>query len=113
MLPLYLSIEGLYSYQDKQEIDFRHLTEAGLFGIFGKVGSGKSSILEAISFALYGETERLNKQEKRAYNILNLRSERACIIFEFLNYEWRKSRFTAQWRSIKRFEEDSTVQRYA
>ena len=113
MLPLYLSIEGLYSYQDKQEIDFTHLTEAGLFGIFGKVGSGKSSILEAISFALYGETERLNKQEKRAYNMLNLRSDVAQIVFEFLNYEGRKFRFTAQWKRRKKFEDITALERYA
>ncbi len=41
MLPLKLSIEGLYSYQIKQTIDFSALTEAGLVGIFGAVGSGK------------------------------------------------------------------------
>lgn len=113
MLPLYLSIEGLYSYQDKQEIDFSYLTEAGLFGIFGKVGSGKSSILEAISFTLYGETERLNKQEKRTYNMLNLRSEVANIVFEFLNYEGRKFRFTAQWKRRKKFEDTTSLERYA
>ena len=56
MLPLKLTIEGLYSYQTRQTIDFSELTQAGLFGIFGAVGSGKSSILEAVSFALYGET---------------------------------------------------------
>ncbi|PRD47514.1 AAA family ATPase [Sphingobacterium haloxyli] len=113
MLPIYLSIEGLYSYQDKQVIDFTHLTEAGLFGIFGKVGSGKSSILEAISFALYGETERLNKQEKRAYNMLNLRSDTANIVFEFLNYEGRKLRFTAHWKRRKKFEDTTSLERYA
>lgn len=113
MLPLYLSIEGLYSYQNKQEIDFKQLTEAGLFGIFGKVGSGKSSILEAISFALYGETERLNKQEKRTYNMLNLRSDNAHIVFEFLNYEGRKFRFTAQWKRRKKFEDTTSLERYA
>ena len=53
MIPEKLTIEGLYSYREKQEIDFARLTEAGLFGIFGMVGSGKSSILEAITFALY------------------------------------------------------------
>ena len=113
MLPRYLSIEGLYSYQDKQEIDFTQLTEAGLFGIFGKVGSGKSSILEAISFALYGETERLNKQEKRAYNMLNLRSDAARIVFEFFNYEGKKFRFVAQWKRRKKFEDTSTLERLA
>ena len=86
MLPLYLSLEGLYSYQDKQEIDFTTLTEAGLFGIFGAVGSGKSSILEAIGYALYGETERLNSKEKRAYNMMNLKSTNVIIDFQFLNF---------------------------
>lgn len=113
MLPLYLSIQGLYSYQEKQEIDFSKLTEAGLFGIFGNVGSGKSSILEAISYALYGETERLNKQEKRAYNMLNLKSNHAIIDFHFLNFENRKFRFTAQWKRRKRFEDISTIERTA
>lgn len=113
MLPLYLSIEGLYSYQEKQEIDFKTLTEAGLFGIFGYVGSGKSSILEAISMALYGETERLNKQEKRTYNMLNLKSNAACIVFEFLNFENRKFRFVAQWKRKKKFEDTSSLERYA
>ncbi|ERJ59218.1 AAA family ATPase [Sphingobacterium paucimobilis] len=113
MLPIYLSLEGLYSYQKKQEIDFTQLTEGGLFGIFGSVGSGKSSVLEAISFALYGETERLNKQEKRAYNMLNLKSDTAIIDFHFLNFEGRKFRFVAQWRRKKKFEETTSIERYA
>jgi exonuclease SbcC len=47
-MPLKLSITGLYSYQKKQTIDFEELTNAGLFGIFGAVGSGKSSILKPL-----------------------------------------------------------------
>jgi exonuclease SbcC len=72
---LKLSITGLY--QKKQTIDFEELTNAGLFGIFGAVGSGKSSVLEAIGFVLYGDTERLNKTDKRSYNMLNLKSDKA------------------------------------
>lgn len=83
MIPVFLSIQGLYSYQETQEIDFQKLMSAQLFGIFGSVGSGKSSILEAITFALYGESERLNAREKRAYNMMNLRSETLRIIFDF------------------------------
>lgn len=83
MIPIKLSIQGLYSYQEKQEIDFQQLIEASIFGIFGKVGSGKTSLLEAISFALYGKTERLNDQDKRAYNMMNLKSKQLLIEFEF------------------------------
>ena len=72
MIPVKLSFCGIYSYREKQEIDFTKLTGAGIFGIFGHVGSGKSAILEAITFALYGETERLNNRE-RGSNIMNLK----------------------------------------
>ncbi|MBD2703567.1 SMC family ATPase [Spirosoma sp. BT702] len=83
MIPIKLSIQGLYSYQELQEIDFQRLIGASVFGIFGKVGSGKTSLLEAISFALYGETERLNSRDNRQYNMMNLKSKHLRIDFEF------------------------------
>ena len=83
MIPVKLTIQGLYSYQEKQIIDFRKLTESHLFGIFGSVGSGKSSILEAITFALYNETDRMNLRDGRSYNMMNLKSNEMLIDFEF------------------------------
>lgn len=83
MIPVKLTVKGLYSYQSTQEIDFQPLTGASVFGIFGKVGSGKSSLLEAISFALYGESERLNNRDNRVYNMMNLKSGHLLIDFEF------------------------------
>lgn len=109
MIPIQLTLEGIYSYQERQKIDFEHLTEAGLFGIFGAVGSGKSSILEAISFALYGETERLNARDRRAYNMMNLKSNRSYIEFDFINSENKKYRATREFkRNSKNFEEVKT-----
>ncbi|GAB3501345.1 SMC family ATPase [Spirosoma knui] len=83
MIPIKLSIQGLYSYQELQEINFQQLIGSSVFGIFGKVGSGKTSLLEAISFALYGETERLNSRDNRQYNMMNLKSKHLKIDFEF------------------------------
>ena len=106
MIPISLTLEGLYSYQDRQTIAFDTLIDAGLFGIFGKVGSGKSSLLEAISFALYGETERLNAKDNRAYNMMNLKSNRSIIDFEFYNFEEKKYRVFREFkRNSKRFED--------
>ena len=115
MLPISLTIEGIYSYQQRQHIDFSHLTSAGLFGIFGAVGAGKSSILEAITYALYGETERLNKADKRGYNMMNLKSNHIYIEFEFLNFENRQLRVVREFkRNSKKFEDvrTPTVQFY-
>ena len=106
MIPVKLTIEGLYSYQERQIIDFSDLTEAGLFGIFGNVGSGKSSILEAIIYVLYGETERLNSKDKRAYNMMNLKSNLSYIEFDFFNFEQKLYRATREFkRNSKRFED--------
>jgi exonuclease SbcC len=51
MRPLTLKITGLRSYRSEQTIDF---SDAGLMAIVGDTGAGKSSILDAIFFALYG-----------------------------------------------------------
>lgn len=84
MIPIKLTIQGIYSYQTKQTIDFTKLTQANIFGIFGAVGSGKSTILEAITFALYGKTDRLNLSgDNRNYNMMNLKSNELFIEFVF------------------------------
>ncbi len=107
MLPLKLTIEGLYSYQSAQIIDFEKLTSNQLFGIFGSVGSGKSSILEAMVFALYGDTDRLKlKGDSRNYNMMNLQSDRMLIDFECLTGKNEKYRFIYEAkRNSKRFED--------
>ncbi|MBO7746471.1 SMC family ATPase, partial [Paenibacillus sp. MWE-103] len=58
MKPILLKLSGLQSYREAQEVDFERLCEAGVFGIFGPTGSGKSSILDAVTLALYGKVER-------------------------------------------------------
>ena len=105
MIPIQLTLEGIYSYQKRQTIDFTELTEAGLFGIFGAVASGKSTILEAISFSLYGESDRMNINN-RAYNMMNLKSNRMYIEFDFWNFENKKYRAVRELRrNSKKFEE--------
>jgi DNA repair protein SbcC/Rad50 len=116
MIPKYLKIKGLYSYQKEQEINFDALTDASLFGIFGAVGSGKSSILEAITFALYGDTERLNRSgDDRTYNMMNLRSDELLIDFECVaGKNGDRYRFTVRGkRNAKNFKDVKTFERRA
>jgi exonuclease SbcC len=80
MRPLKLSIEGLHSFKERQEIDFEQLGETGLFGIFGNTGSGKSTILDAITLALYGAVFRA---AGRTRGILNSQRDKLEVSFSF------------------------------
>lgn len=68
---------GLNSFKETQTIDFEALTQHGLFGVFGPTGSGKSSILDAMTLALYGKTSRDSS------NFINIQNDRMQIAFEF------------------------------
>ncbi len=114
MIPLSLTLQGIYSYQTRQTIDFKRLLNTHLFGVFGAVGSGKSTILEAITFALYGRIERLNQKDGQAYNMLNLKSNELYIEYIFLagkNHHDEYKIVVSNKRNKKQFEEVKASQR--
>lgn len=55
MRPLKLTISAFGPYADKQVIDFSNLKNKNIFLITGPTGAGKTTIFDAISFALFGE----------------------------------------------------------
>ena len=80
MKPIRLKIAGLNSFREVQEIDFSRLCETGVFGIFGSTGSGKSTILDAITLALYGTVERAANNTQ---GILNYAEEQLTVEYMF------------------------------
>ncbi|MCY7869424.1 SMC family ATPase [Bacillus spizizenii] len=80
MKPIVLSIKGLHSFREEQTIDFEGLSGAGVFGIFGPTGSGKSSILDAMTLALYGKVERA---ANNTHGILNHAEDTLSVSFTF------------------------------
>lgn len=77
MIPLRLKLTGFLSYRDPVEIDF---TTFELACISGQNGAGKSSLLDAITWVLFGQAR------KRDDTLINSASESAEVVFSF-SYE--------------------------
>ncbi|MBR2563546.1 MAG: SMC family ATPase [Paenibacillus sp.] len=103
MKPILLKVAGLQSYREMQEIDFTVLTETGLFGIFGPTGSGKSSLLDAITLAMYGKVERAVNGTQ---GIMNHAEDSLSVSFTF---ELASAGGTRSFRVERRFKRNNDV----
>jgi exonuclease SbcC len=75
--PHKLTLEGFTSFRDKLELDFAGLD---LFAITGPTGAGKSSLIDAIVFALYGQVPRVGDDYKQ---LISHGAERLSVMLEF------------------------------
>ena len=62
MRPLRLELEGFTSFKERLVLDFDGLD---LFAITGPTGAGKSSLIDALVFALYGQVPRVGREYKQ------------------------------------------------
>ncbi len=93
MIPLRLKLSGFLSYRDPVEVDF---TGFNLACISGQNGAGKSSLLDAMTWALFGQAR------KRDESIINLQSGAAEVVFTF-EYE------NTQYRVLRKMPRGKTT----
>ncbi|HYL99303.1 MAG TPA: SMC family ATPase [Blastocatellia bacterium] len=77
MRPIRLEIEGFTSFKKKVEVDFSGMT---LFTINGPTGAGKTSLIDAMIYALYGRTPRIGSGLS---DLISQGSDRLSVLLEF------------------------------
>ncbi len=77
MKALRLTVEGFTSFRERVCIDFAGLD---LFAITGPTGAGKSSLIDAIVFALYGQVPRVGDDYKQ---LISHGAERLSVLLDF------------------------------
>ena len=83
MRPLQLSIQYFGSYTEKQTIDFDKLGKKGLYLITGDTGSGKTTIFDAIKYALYGEMSGGYRQDNTLRSSLAKDTDKTEVYLKF------------------------------
>lgn len=104
MRPLMLTISAFGPYAGEVVLDFTKLGNAGLYLITGQTGAGKTTIFDAIAFALYGQPSGDTRQSTM------LRSKYAedgtptfvDLTFRYQGKDYRIRRNPEYWRAAKR-----------
>ena len=64
MRPIVLDMNGFASFREAARIDF---TDADFFALVGPTGSGKSTVIDAMTFALYGSVPRWGRKRSEEH----------------------------------------------
>lgn len=87
MKPILLTMQAFGSYGEKTEIDFQK--GGDFFLISGDTGSGKSTIFDAMMFALYGEvsTNGSGKENELLSQFVDVRNDKPLVSLVFTAYQ--------------------------
>lgn len=75
MRPLKLVVCGFGPYAERTEIDFEKLGTHGLYLISGDTGAGKTTIFDAVTYALFGKASGDNRDDAKLFRCTNAKPE--------------------------------------
>ena len=84
MKPIKLTISAFGPYSDQVVIDFNKLGECGLFLVTGDTGAGKTTIFDAICFALFGEMSGVYREGSMMRSDFAKAETKTFVALEFL-----------------------------
>lgn len=99
MQPLKLTVKAFGPFKDTEVIDFTKINQKGLYLISGDTGAGKTTILDAIVFALYGSPVSSVRSAEMLRNASVAPTEKT---YAELAFEYNGKKYTVR-RSLKYF----------
>lgn len=108
MKPILLKLQAFGAFKNETELDFRNFDKQALFLIHGNIGSGKTTLFDAITFALYGETTQ--RDYRNLYSNHTAEGEKAVVELIFKHqyhlYQVRRE----FWKKNKRSEDVQVIE---
>lgn len=98
MKPILLEMQAFGPYGDRAVVDFEPLADVGLFVVSGPTGAGKSTIFDAICFALYGSLSgaRASHSDVRSHYAEPHVKCAVTLVFDGEGQRWRVARQPSQ-----------------
>ena len=106
----WLRIVGIGPFAGAHTVDFSSFEDSGLFLLEGPTGAGKSTIIDAITFALYGDVARTkdaSKDRLRSNHISDSDPSEADLVFEVATGIYRVTRTPAYTPTGKKSQRNS------
>lgn len=105
MRPLKLVVTGFGPYAERTEIDFEKLGSHGLYLISGDTGAGKTTIFDAVTYALFGKASGDNRDDAKLFRCTNASPDTPTeveLTFVYDGREYRICRNPEYERAAKR-----------
>ena len=106
----WLRIVGIGPFAGEHTVDFSAFEDSGLFLLDGPTGAGKSTLIDAITFALYGDVARTkdaSKDRLRSNHITDSDPSEADLVFEVATGIYRVTRTPAYTPAGKKSQRNS------
>lgn len=106
----WLRIQGIGPFAGEHTVDFSAFEDSGLFLLDGPTGAGKSTLIDAITFALYGDVARTkdaSKDRLRSNHITDSDPSEADLVFEVATGIYRVTRTPAYTPAGKKSQRNS------
>ena len=116
MIPIYLKMEGFLTFKNPTLINFEDFVDSGIFLVSGPTGSGKTSIFDAISYALYGKATGGGREAKELRSHLIGDDDEFSVEFkfrsgkeEYLINRWQKGQRAGKVRLVVNDDDENPI----